>query len=151
MPLTGDGEPIPVVQSGFKDNWARFSPDGKWVSYTSNESGREEVYVVPFPGPGGKWQISTGGGNQGQWNPDGTEIFYIAPDDQFMVAPVSPGDSTFQVGSVRPLTKLQSQALGRKYSVSPDGQKFLMNITGEIGTISPITLVVNWTEDLKDK
>ncbi len=108
------------------------------------------MYVVPNHGPFVKSKISTAGGEQAQWNPDGTEIFYITPGDQLMAVPVSPGETTFRVGTERSVAKLQSQAIGWKYSVAPDGQKFLVNITGEIGTLSPITLVVNWTEDLKN-
>ena len=76
FPMHGDGKPAPYLQSPFKEYNAQFSPDGRWMAYTSDESGRFEVYVQPFPGPGGKWQISTEGGDQPVWAHNGRELFY---------------------------------------------------------------------------
>ena len=80
LPLQGDREPIPVVKTEFEERDGQFSPDGRWIAYTSNASGRVEVYVQPFPGPGGKWQISTAGGTEPRWRRDGRELFYLASD-----------------------------------------------------------------------
>ncbi len=79
----------------------RFSPDGKWLAYSSTESGRSEVYVTPFPGPGGKWQVSTDGGSFPQWGHDGSELFYISPDDKLMSVQVKENGSSFVVGTVQ--------------------------------------------------
>src|SRR4029077_15422640 len=81
LPLSADRKPVPFLQTKFNEGAGQFSPDGRWVAYQSDESGKYEVYVAPFPGPAGKWQISTAGGTNPRWRRDGTEIFYMAPDD----------------------------------------------------------------------
>ena len=88
LPLSGDRKPIPFVNTQFGEAQGAFSPDGRWVAYGSNESGRNEVYVAPFPGPGGKRQVSTAGGAQPRWRRDGTEIFYFDPISKLMAAAV---------------------------------------------------------------
>src|SRR5262249_38940792 len=79
LPLFGDRKPFPFLQTPFAESGGRFSPDGKWVAYQSNESGRSEVYVQPFPGPGAKFQISTDGGANPLWRRDGKELFFLGP------------------------------------------------------------------------
>ena len=88
LPLDGDRKPFPVVQTNFDERDGQFSPDGKWIAYQSNESGRFEIYVQPFPGPGGKSQVSTNGGAQVRWRRDGKELFYIALDGRLMAVPI---------------------------------------------------------------
>ena len=89
LPLDGDRKPFPVVQTNFEERDGQFSPDGKWIAYQSNESGRFEIYVQPFPGPARKWgPISTNGGAQVRWRRDGKELFYIALDDRLMAVPI---------------------------------------------------------------
>ena len=88
LPLDGDRKPFPVVQTNFEERDGQFSPDGKWIAYQSNESGSVEIYVAPFPGPGGKTIVSTGGGAQVRWRRDGRELFYIAPDGRLMAVPI---------------------------------------------------------------
>lgn len=102
LPLSGDRTPSVFLKSSFNQVEPRFSADGKWIVYSSTESGRTEVYVVPFPGSGGKWQISTGGGLQPSWRRDGKEIYSVSPDNKLMAAEVKSTDSTFEVGTVRP-------------------------------------------------
>ena len=77
-PMAGDRKPFPVVQTPFDETAGQFSPDGRWVAYQSNESRPVQIYVRPFPGPGGPWQVSTAGGSQPRWRPDGKELFYVA-------------------------------------------------------------------------
>src|SRR5262249_194863 len=89
LPISGDRKPFPVVQTRFDEGRGQFSPDGRWIAYESNESGQFEVHVRRFPGTGGKWQVSTGGGMQVRWRRDGKELFYIAPDGRMMAAPIS--------------------------------------------------------------
>ncbi|MEO8190046.1 MAG: protein kinase [Acidobacteriota bacterium] len=127
----------------------RFSPDVRWLAYTSDESGRYEVYVRPFPGPGGKWQISTAGGGQPVWNPNGKEIFYASADNKMMAVDVKT-DSGFEAGTARALFELTLKSgTGWKYDVSPDGQRFLANtVMGEVKA-NPITLVLNWAAEIK--
>src|SRR4029077_15998782 len=104
-----------------------FSPDGRWIAYTSNESGRTEVYVRPYPGPGGKWQVSTDGGTEPAWNPKGRELFYRA-GNRMMATPVT-FQPAFSVGKPAVLFEgswLPSPRTSPNYDVSRDGQRFLM-------------------------
>jgi Tol biopolymer transport system component len=153
LPLFGDRKPFPFLQTQFNEINSRFSPDGRWIAYSSNESGRYEVYVAPFPGPGGKWQVSTAGGDWPRWRRDGKEIFYVAPapDEKLMAAVVNGGGSAFEVGAVQPLFDMRGEApnQSRMYDVSPDGQRFLVNTLAEEAASAPITLVVNWRALLK--
>ncbi|MCA1642389.1 MAG: protein kinase [Acidobacteria bacterium] len=98
LPLAGERKPYPFLQTEFNETHAQFSPDGRFVAYVSDESGRAEVYVQSFPAAGGKWQISTGGGDQPQWRRDGRELFYMAPDKTLMAVPIAAGGS-FEPGS----------------------------------------------------
>jgi len=151
LPLSGDRKPFPVAKTPFEERDGQFSPDGRWVAYRSNESGRFEVYVLPFPGPGGKVQVSTNGGTQPRWRHDGKELFYIAPDSKLMAAPiaVSPDGKTIKAGAPVPLfsTRIAGGPTpgsnNQQYAVASDG-RFLINVTTEDATASPITLILNW-------
>jgi Tol biopolymer transport system component len=149
LPLFGDRKPFPFLQTQFNEAFGRFSPDGRWVVYHSNESGRNEIYVAPFPGPGGKWQISTAGGTRPQWRRDGNEIFYLSLGNNLMVAAVNGKGSSFEVGAVKPLFQTRATGLENRYAVSADGQRFLIITAPEQATPAPITVVVNWTAVLK--
>ena len=151
LPLSGDRKPFPFLNSDtkFAVLFGQFSPDGRWVAYTSTESGRTEIYVAPFPGPGGKWQISTGGGSSPRWRRDGTEIFYLSPDNKLMVAAVNGKGPSIEVGAVRPLFQTNSIGSASTYAVSADGQRFLINTVPEQAASAPITVVLNWTAGLK--
>jgi hypothetical protein len=158
LPLFGDQKPLPFLQTPFNESPGQFSPDGRWIAYSSDESGRYEVYVTPFPGPGGKWQVSTASGDWPRWRRDGKEIFYVAPaDNKLMAAAVNGRGSAFEVGAVRPLfdTRVAGPpsvrpGQGRMYDISPDGQRFLVNTVAEEAASAPITLVVNWPALLKN-
>jgi Tol biopolymer transport system component len=127
----------------------RFSPDGRWLAYTSDESGRYEVYVRPFPGHGGKWQISAAGGGQPVWNRNGKEILYVSADNKLMAVDVK-ADSGFEASTPRALFDVHfKSATGWRYDISPDGQRFLVNtVVGEVKA-NPITLVLNWAAEIK--
>jgi Tol biopolymer transport system component len=144
-----DRKVTPFVHGDFDEVLGDFSPDGRWVAYASNESGRFEVYVQPFPGPGGKWQVSTDGGTAPLWRRDGKELFYVAADSKLMAVPVKIG-AAFEPETPRPLfeTRLRNDP-SRHYDVSPDGQRFLLNIPLAEGTSPPVTLVQNWTALLR--
>jgi hypothetical protein len=151
LPLTGDRKPHPYLQSrGVAELRSQFSPDGRWVAYASDETGQFEVYVRPFPGPGGKWLVSTSGGHDPRWRRDGKELFYVT-DKQMMSVPVTASAASFEVGMVKALFDIpptpteQGRAV---FDVSPDGQRFLVNVTSEEG-IAPITIVVNWPSILR--
>jgi Tol biopolymer transport system component len=149
LPLFGDRKPTPFLQTPFVESVAQFSPDGRWVSYESNESGRNEVYVVPFPGPGSKTLVSTGGGRYAKWSGDGTEIFYLAPDNTLMAASVNGRGTSFEVGAVKPLFQTRP-VIGRgpPHNVTADG-RFLINTLREEAQSAPITVVVNWLAGLQ--
>ncbi|MFY9530945.1 MAG: protein kinase, partial [Candidatus Acidiferrales bacterium] len=149
LPLGGDRKPFPFLQSQFAEVLARFSPDGKWVAYCSLESGRMEVYVRPFPGPGGKWQVSTEGGYLPRWRRDGKEIFYLSPDNKLMVAEVREGGSSFEVGKVHALFEIRPYGQRGSYDVTADGQRFIILDYAREQSTAAITLVVNWPADLK--
>jgi serine/threonine protein kinase/Tol biopolymer transport system component len=149
LPLSGDRKPVPFLKPQSNATFSQFSPDGRWVAYVSNESGRNEVYVAPFPGADGKWQISTAGGIRPRWRRDGSEIFYLAPDDKLMAAAVNAKGSSFDVDAVKPLFQTRATATRYSYDVSADGQRFLINTTPEQTTSAPITIVLNWTAGLK--
>ena len=149
LPLSGDRKPVPYLATRFGETFGQSSPDGRWVAYASNESGRQEIYVAPFPGPGGKWLISTAGGDYPRWRPDGTEIFYRALDSKLMAAAVNGKGSSFEVGAVKPLFQTTAFLGGRwPYDVSADGQRFLINTLPEQVGSAPITVVLNWTAAL---
>jgi eukaryotic-like serine/threonine-protein kinase len=151
LPLSGDRRPIPFQQTRFNESQGQFSPDGRWVAYTSFESGRAEVYVAPFPGPGGKWQISTAAGGSPRWRRDGMEIFFLGPNTALMAAAVNGKGSSFQVGAVKPLFQTHLVGPRHEYDVSADGQKFLINSAPQQNGAAPapITVVLNWTAGLK--
>jgi eukaryotic-like serine/threonine-protein kinase len=153
LPLDGDRKPYPFLQTEFNETHARFSPDSKWVAYISDETGRAEVYVQSFPASGGKWQISTGGGDQPQWRRDGKELFYLSPDRKLMAVQVKTGE-TFENGAPVPLFQTKvfppvSTGARNNYVVAADGQRFLVNNVVEENASHPITVVLNWTAQLK--
>ena len=144
----------PFLRTPFNETSARFSPDGHWIAYTSDESGRWEIYVQPYPGPGGKWQISTDGGTEPVWNPKGRELFYRS-DDKMMAVDISTRPA-FSAGKPRMLfAEEYFSAPGSdsapEYDISPDGQRFLMlkDSGGSTATQSQIVVVQNWAGELK--
>ena len=144
----GDRKPYRLTQSAFVEINPQFSPDGRWVACQSNESGRNEIYVLPFPGPGGKKQISAAGGILPRWRPDGKEIFYAASDRRLMAAEVSVKGGEMEVGAVRPLFGGIRTGEGYSYDVSADGQKFLVITAPERTSEEPLTVIENWTAGL---
>jgi Tol biopolymer transport system component len=124
---------------------SRFSPDGRWIAYSSDESGRFEVYVRAFPGPGGKWQVSNAGGGFAVWRRDGKELFYLGLDNKLMAVPVSV-DGAFRAGSPVSLFAAHPPAgFGTPYDISPDGLRFLVKTSPADQGSPPLELVVNWT------
>ncbi|HSE62641.1 MAG TPA: protein kinase [Thermoanaerobaculia bacterium] len=155
MGVGGDRKPTPFLKASFGVSHGQFSPDGRWVAYNSNESGKWEIYVSSFPGPGGTWRVSMAGGSEPRWRRDGKELFYLAPDGKLMAVAVKEGP-TFDADAVTPLfsTRLRQHVSSGDlftYDVAADGQRFLLNTdVGEV-TSSPLTVVLNWTADLKSK
>jgi serine/threonine protein kinase/Tol biopolymer transport system component len=142
----------PFLQTQFTEGAPRFSPDGRWLAYVSDESGRYEIYVQPYPGPGGKWQISTEGGTEPLWNHNGRELFYRS-GDKMMAVDIATQPS-FSAGKPRTLFEgryARTTATIPTYDVSPDGQRFLMLKPSESAGSAPtqINVVLNWFEELK--
>jgi eukaryotic-like serine/threonine-protein kinase len=157
LPLAGERKPFPVVQTAFDETAGQISPAGPFVAYQSNESGRSEIYVRTFPESGGKWLVSAAGGSQPRWRRDGKELFYVAADGQLMAVPISVGANpqALQAGAPVPLfaTRLASggniftagYAAKPQYAVATDG-RFLMNVSVEEASGSPITVILNWAQ-----
>jgi hypothetical protein len=148
MGTPGAAKPYPLLQSQSNEANGQFSPDGHWIAYHSDESGHPEIYVVPFPGPGGKRQVSTAGGTLPRWRADGKEIFFIAPDQKLMAAEVTIKGGEIQTGEVRPLFGPLLTGNGFQYDVSADGQRILA-VTPRQNASEPLTIVQNWTVGLK--
>jgi Tol biopolymer transport system component len=151
--VDGDGSvgrtPFPVVESKFNESGAQFSPDGRWIAYTSNESGRDEIYVQRFPATGERQQITGAGGVQVRWRADAKELFYLTPENRLMAVPVRL-DATAEpaeIGTPIPLFAVRLNGNGqlataRHYVASRDGQRLLVDTLKEV-TI-PLTVVLNW-------
>jgi serine/threonine protein kinase len=150
-PQSDDQEPFPYLQSQFNEQAGAFSPDGKWVAYVSNETGRNEVYVQSFPLSSEKFQISNGGGSEPYWSEDGTELFYVASDRNLMATPIKLSP-TFEPGLPKLLLPVPAKASQHSYAVSGDSQRFLIvNPSTEEEPAQPVTatIVVNWQAALK--
>ncbi|HYX22304.1 MAG TPA: protein kinase, partial [Thermoanaerobaculia bacterium] len=149
LPMFGDRKPIPIAVTPFVEHTPMFSPDGKYVAYVSNESGREEIYVQTFPEPGGKWQVSNGGGSDPSWRGDGREIYYRSPDQKLMAVEIRSG-AGFQAGVPQALfpVRIRPGAPRNKYTPSPDGQRFLIAAPLGRDAMSPTTIVLNWPQGM---
>ena len=149
--LPRGGDPLPFVLTPF-DEWApAFSPDGQWLAYVSNESGRHEIYVQPYPGPGAKWPISTDGGTEPAWSPDGRELFYRR-GDQMLAVPIATAPQ-FTAGAGRVLFEGAYDALegARNYDISPDGRQFVMVRSDPAEPRQRLYVAANWFEALESR
>jgi serine/threonine protein kinase len=145
-PQFGDRKPFPYLQTQFNEQAGAFSPDGHWVAYVSDESGRNEIYVQAFPLSGEKHQISSGGGSEPYWKKDGTELFYLAADRNLMAVPIKLG-TTLTPGTPKALFPIPVSEQQHSYAVTADGQRFLVSRLA--GEMPPITVVLNWEAGLK--
>ena len=161
VPMVGDRTPSVFLKTPFREAFGAFSPDGRWVAYQSNESGRSEIYVRPFVAPGaagtaaaaagGQWQVSTAGGIVPVWRPDGKELYYLNPAGAMMAAPITVTGATLEPGA--PVVLFPTRIVGggadvqqgRHYDVAPDG-RFLIN-TELDSADAPITLLQNWNPE----
>jgi Tol biopolymer transport system component len=143
LPLSGDRQPFPVLQTPAVEDNAAFSPDGRWIAYQSNASGRDEVYVRSFPPAGGEVLVSRNGGTQPRWRGDGRELFFLAADGSVMAAAVSSG-TTFTANEPRTiLPASMTLVIRHAYAVSPDGQRILRPVLDQRNP-SVLTVVPNW-------
>ena len=146
LPAAG-GAPNRFLTSKGSETNGQISPDGKWVTYASDESGAWEIYVTSFPGAAGKWQVSRGGGSEPRWRGDGKEIFYIAPNGMLMAVPVN-GVGIFATGTPAPLFQIHGRAPISStdvftYDVAKDGQRFLVNRYVKPEHVPPLTVLLN--------
>jgi len=158
-PVEGDRPPWVFLKTPFREAWAAFSPDGRWVAYHSDESGRDEIYVRPFAPPGsagatgGQWQVSTAGGTHAAWRPDGQELYYLSPAGEMMAAPIAVTGDMLEPGA--PVVLFPAHIFGggvdaqqsRQYDVAPEG-RFLINMELDSAD-APITLLQNWNPDAR--
>jgi Tol biopolymer transport system component len=146
LPLVENGKPTPLVRTPFNEGQANISPDGRWLAYSSDETGSFEIYVQTFPTSAGQpHRISTGGGMEPQWRADGRELFYLSTDGKLMSVDVRIG-AAFEAGDPRPLFPARVAGIARNhYVVARDGSRFLINTMPEPTTATPITVVMNWT------
>jgi Tol biopolymer transport system component len=147
LPLFGDRKPFPYLQTEFNERFAKLSPDGRWLAYASDETKRLEIYVQTFPTPGGKWQVSTNGGDRPVWSRDGKELFYIGADQKMMVVDVT-GGAKFEAGAPKPLFDAHLATGNTWFDVSKDG-RFLIPAGLEHSTSVPMTVAINWAARLK--
>ena len=143
LPMTGDRTPQPIVTGPANEYSGKFSPDGQWIAYVSNESTRDEVYVQNLSAGAGKSQVSIAGGSSPVWRRDGRELFYLAPDRKLMAVPMKNGapdglpQTLFQ-------TQITTATLPGYFDASADGQKFLVNSPAGAVVVTPLTVVLNW-------
>jgi Tol biopolymer transport system component len=153
--VASPGSAHPLLESAFVETHGRFAPGGRWFVYTSNETGRLEVYADRFPERGAKRLVSTGGGGWPRWAGNGSEILYLSPDNRLMSAGARTSADRLHVGAPRPLFALRPRPPARldaySYDVSPDGRRFVVNTLVEDTTPTAITLVLNWTAALADR
>jgi Tol biopolymer transport system component len=159
LPMTGDRKPFVFLKTPFDEVWGQFSPDGRWVAYDSNETGRFEVYVRPFVRPDeasvdlkraeGKWQVSRAGGAYPVWRPDGKELYFVNPAGGMMAAPITTTATTVEPGTAVPLFQTNmpgggddNNRQGRQYDVAPDGRFLINTVDADVAT--QITLIQNW-------
>ena len=147
LPLSDPGKPIPLLRSPFSKSEVRFSPDGRFLSFISDESSAPEAYVMPYPGPGERVRVSTGGARLARWSRDGRELLYLSTDRRLMSVPVRTAP-TLQVGSPVELFKLSGKPW-RAFEVAPDGKRFLAVVPDIIAGEQPLTVALNWAPGLK--
>ena len=148
LPLSGDGKPRRLLEGPSLGDDARFSPDGRFISIISAESGRPEAYVIPYPGPGVKTRVSTGGAAVVRWSRDGRELLYLSSERRLMAMPVRTFPS-LQLGEPKALFELKGRSNWLDFDVSTDGKRFLAVVPESLADERPLSVVVNWPADLE--
>jgi len=149
LPLFGDRKPFPLVNTPFNESQPSISPDGKWFAYTSNDTGRYEIYIKPFPGGEGKYQVSTSGAVTPLWRSDGRELYFLALGGMLMALEVREKGASLELGAPQELFQVNPvAATDGFYNVSADGKRFVINGT-TAQAAEPFTLITNWPADLR--
>jgi eukaryotic-like serine/threonine-protein kinase len=148
LPLSGARQPVPYLQTLFDETDGQFSPapggHPHWIAYSSDKSGKFEVYVRSFPDSGAKWQVSTHGGSGPRWRADGKELFYLSNENKLMATAVRITGNTLEWKSPQPLFALTPEGYGYQYDVAPDGQRFLVFQPVEESRSQPMTVIYKW-------
>ena len=147
LSMSGQRQAVPLLETKAGESSPFVSPDGRWLAYESDESGENEIYVQPFPGPGRRWQVSTAGGVNPGWNPAGGELFYRSRGRTMVVNVAGADELTF--GKPRILFETSQTPDGRPFAISPDGQRFAMVFDEPRPEVDELRLVLNWTDELK--
>ena len=156
-PQRGERKPELFLQTPFNEHHGHLSVDGRWMAYASDESGRSEVYLRAFPPQSSRWQISTDGGVEPRWRPDGKELFYVSPDGALMAVALQFHDMKVEPSTARALFKAHFGTFGAGdmwrpvYAPGDNGRRFLVNIVVEQTAPSPVTMVLNWPAALKGR
>jgi Tol biopolymer transport system component len=149
LPIVGDRQPFPIADTRFGEGLGAFSPDGRWIAYVSDETGLPNVYVQPFMRAGGKQRISVNGGRNPHWRGDGKELFYLDADGAMTAVSVTMTADTVAVGLPETLFPVGSLSFNQMFSVTKDGQRFLVNARPpNSASVSPVTVILNWTATL---
>ena len=145
LPMSGERTPKGLVESPFAEVEPQFSPNMRWLAYASSETGRNEVYVQPFPATGERWQVSNSGGRQPLWRSDGKELYFVADDAKFYVVTVTEPSKSFDYGKPEFLFDMPANVFNslKSYIPSRDGSRFLVNMNGAPLAV-PISVVYNW-------
>jgi Tol biopolymer transport system component len=148
------GKPTLFLGSGFNEDYGQLSPDGRWMAYMSDESGRDEIYVRAFPGGAGQKRISNAGGDEPRWRGDGRELYFLGLDGQLTAVPTNAGTAAtagFEPGPPRALFPVPRVAVytSSRYDVAPDGQRFLIAVAAPVSAASPLNVVMNWESALR--
>jgi len=164
LPIEGDeksgwkpGEAKPFVNSAFSEALPAFSPDGRWLAYASNESGSNEVYVRPIPGPGGKWQVSTGGGDYPKWSRNGKELFYSTPENKLMVVTYTASGDSFHADKPQlwsPGQFAASELSDSNFDLYPDGKRFAVlkaSSTEQAAAVNKVSFIFNFFDEIRRK
>lgn len=149
IPVDKKEEPINILNGSYSEWYPEVSPDGRWITYSSNESGKKQVYVTSFPEPSGKWQVSNNEGDRSVWSGNGREIFYLDNKDNICVAQVDGTGDSFNIGKIKFLFNIEGQRPGNIYDITKDAQRFLVN--HKINTLSKsrVIIVNNWDSDIE--
>ena len=146
--MEADRTAEPFLQTPFNERRAMFSPDGRWIAYQSDASGRNEIYLSRFPASPGEWQVSTEGGTETRWNPNGRELFYRNADKMMAVDVDSQGELVLG----KPRLLFERSLLREDYDVAPDGQRFVMVDESESAPApTQLNLVLNWFQELEQR
>jgi len=157
LPLDADRRPFPIVATPFDETAGQFSPDGQWIAYASNATGRDEIYVRPFAGSAEEVQVSSGGGSQPRWRRDGKELYFVGLDGRLTAVPVTIAADGHGIATGAPVRLFAARLatgpnvyLGQtQYVVAADG-RFLLNVSTDDAAVPPISIVLNWDAALRN-